>query len=83
VAHVVKDIDLGVPSTPCWSPRTFTDRTLVALIRPALGSFRAQSAASTFAFVVRHSGVFRFRGELTDVAATLHSELGALAPIVR
>jgi polyisoprenoid-binding protein YceI len=50
----------------------------VSVVQPFLGSFRAQSAASTFAFAVRHSGVFRFRGELTDVAATLHAERGAL-----
>lgn len=46
--------------------------------QPYVGGFRAQSQASTFAFAVRHSGVFRFRGELTDVAATLHGDGDAL-----
>ena len=41
-------------------------------IQPFTGTFRAQSVASTFAFAVRHSGVFRFRGELLHVVATLH-----------
>ena len=43
-------------------------------IQPFTGSFRAQAEASTFAFAVGHSGVFRFRGELTDVAATLRDD---------
>jgi polyisoprenoid-binding protein YceI len=51
----------------------------VSAVQPFLGGFRAQSMASTFAFAVRHSGVFRFRGELTDVAATLRGDGDALA----
>lgn len=48
--------------------------------QPFAGTFRAQSEVSTFAFAVRHSGVFRFRGVLTDVAATLSGDGdGALA----
>jgi polyisoprenoid-binding protein YceI len=47
--------------------------------RPFAGAFAAQSEASTFAFAVRHSGVFRFRGALTDVAATLRGDGDALA----
>jgi polyisoprenoid-binding protein YceI len=50
----------------------------VSAVQPFLGSFRAQPAASTFAFAVRHSDVFRFRGELTDVAATLRGDEDAL-----
>ena len=46
---------------------------------PFAGTFRAQSEVSTFAFAVRHSGVFRFRGVLTDVAATLSGDGDALA----
>ncbi|MBS1879274.1 MAG: YceI family protein [Actinobacteria bacterium] len=34
--------------------------------------------ASSFFFAVRHSGVFRFRGSLTDVAATLAAGPGGL-----
>jgi polyisoprenoid-binding protein YceI len=47
--------------------------------QPFSGVFAAQSEASTFAFAVRHSGVFRFRGVLTDVAATLRGDGDALA----
>jgi polyisoprenoid-binding protein YceI len=47
--------------------------------QPFAGTFAAQSEVSTFAFAVRHSGVFRFRGVLTDVAATLRGEGDALA----
>ena len=48
-------------------------------VQPFSGTFRAQSQASTFAFAVRHSDVFRFRGELTDVAATLRGDGDTLA----
>jgi polyisoprenoid-binding protein YceI len=52
----------------------------VYAVQPFAGVFRAQPAVSTFAFAVRHSGVFRFRGALTDVAATLRGDPdGALA----
>jgi polyisoprenoid-binding protein YceI len=47
--------------------------------QPFAGAFAAQSEASTFAFAVRHSGVFRFRGALTDVAATLRGDGDTLA----
>jgi polyisoprenoid-binding protein YceI len=46
--------------------------------QPFAGLYRAQASASTFAFAVRHSGVFWYRGSLSDVAATLHSEGAAL-----
>ena len=47
-------------------------------IQPFSGLYRAQAAPSSFAFAVRHSGVFWFRGSLSDVAATLHAEGDAL-----
>jgi polyisoprenoid-binding protein YceI len=47
--------------------------------QPFTGTFRIQSQASTFAFAVRHSGVFWFRGVLTDVEGTLTSDGDALA----
>jgi polyisoprenoid-binding protein YceI len=50
----------------------------VSAVQPLPGGLRAQPAVSTFAFAVRHSGVFRFRGELTDVTATLHDDGDAL-----
>src|SRR3954469_8698735 len=46
--------------------------------QPFTGTYRAQPAPSTFAFAVRHSGVFWFRGSLSDVAATLHADGDAL-----
>ena len=47
--------------------------------QPFSGTYRAQPAPSTFAFAVRHSGVFSYRGSLSDVAATLHGDGDALA----
>ena len=43
------------------------------------GTYHAQPAPSTFAFAVRHSGVFWYRGSLSDVAATLRGDGEALA----
>jgi polyisoprenoid-binding protein YceI len=40
-------------------------------VPPFVGTYRAQPVPSTFAFAVRHSGVFWYRGSLSDVAATL------------
>ena len=42
--------------------------------QPFSGLYRAQPEPSTFAFAVRHSGVFWFRGSLSDVAATLRAD---------
>jgi polyisoprenoid-binding protein YceI len=42
------------------------------------GSYRAQSTASTFAFGVRHSATFWFRGSFADVTATLRGDGDAL-----
>jgi polyisoprenoid-binding protein YceI len=39
-----------------------------------LGTYRAQPVPSSFAFAVRHSGVFWYRGSLSDVAATLRGD---------
>jgi polyisoprenoid-binding protein YceI len=39
--------------------------------QPFSGTYRAQPLPSSFAFAVRHSGVFWYRGSLSDVAATL------------
>jgi polyisoprenoid-binding protein YceI len=38
------------------------------------GLYRAQAVPSTFAFGVRHSGVFWYRGAFSDVAATLRGD---------
>jgi polyisoprenoid-binding protein YceI len=43
-------------------------------IQPFSGTYRAQPVPSTFAFAVRHSGVFWFRGALSDVTATLSGD---------
>ena len=42
--------------------------------QPFSGTYRAQPAPSSFAFAVRHSGVFWYRGSLSDVTATLHAD---------
>jgi polyisoprenoid-binding protein YceI len=43
-------------------------------VQPFLGTYRAQPVPSSFAFAVRHSGVFWYRGSLSDVAATLSGD---------
>ena len=48
-------------------------------VQPFAGTYLALSEPSTFAFAVRHSGVFWYRGSLPDVAATLHGDGDALA----
>ena len=46
-------------------------------VQPFLGTYLALSLPSTFAFAVRHSGVFWFRGSLSDVTATLRVHIKA------
>jgi polyisoprenoid-binding protein YceI len=48
-------------------------------VQPFLGTYSALPVPSSFAFAVRHSGVFWYRGSLSDVAATLRGVGGALA----
>ena len=48
-------------------------------VQPFSGTYRAQPTPSSFAFAVRHSGVFWYRGSLSDVAATLRGDGDALA----
>jgi polyisoprenoid-binding protein YceI len=48
-------------------------------VQPFSGTYRAQPVPSSFAFAVRHSGVFWYRGSLPDVAATLRGDGDALA----
>jgi polyisoprenoid-binding protein YceI len=48
-------------------------------VQPFSGTYRAQPVPSSFAFAVRHSGVFWYRGSLSDVAATLRADGDALA----
>jgi len=43
-------------------------------VQPISGTYRAQPVPSSFAFAVRHSGVFWYRGSLSDVAATLRGD---------
>jgi polyisoprenoid-binding protein YceI len=43
-------------------------------VQPFSGTYLALTAPSTFAFAVRHSGVFWYRGSLSDVAATLRAD---------
>ena len=44
------------------------------IVQPFSGTYRAQPVPSSFAFAVRHSGVFWYRGSLSDVTATLRAE---------
>jgi polyisoprenoid-binding protein YceI len=48
-------------------------------VQPFSGTYRAQSLPSSFSFAVRHSGVFWYRGSLSDVAATLRGDGDELA----
>jgi polyisoprenoid-binding protein YceI len=48
-------------------------------VQPLSGTYRAQPVPSSFAFAVRHSGVFWYRGSLSDVTATLRGDGDALA----
>jgi polyisoprenoid-binding protein YceI len=43
-------------------------------VQPFSGTYDAQPVPSSFAFAVRHSGVFWFRGSLSDVTATLRAD---------
>ena len=43
-------------------------------VQPFWGTYLALSVPSTFAFAVRHSGVFWYRGSLSDVTATLRDD---------
>src|SRR4051794_31661508 len=59
--------------------RTRSSPMAAIAVRPFAGTYRAVPAPSTFAFAVRHSGVFHYRGSLSDVAATLSGDGDALA----
>jgi polyisoprenoid-binding protein YceI len=48
-------------------------------VQPFSSTYRAEPVPSSFAFAVRHSGVFWYRGSLSDVAATLRRDGDALA----
>jgi polyisoprenoid-binding protein YceI len=48
-------------------------------VQPFTGTYHALPVPSSFAFAVRHSGVFWYRGSLSDVAATLRADGDALA----
>src|SRR3954452_22817602 len=43
-------------------------------VTPFSGTYHGLAAPSTFAFAVRHSGVFRYRGSFSYVAATLRGD---------
>src|ERR1700722_4367083 len=43
-------------------------------VQPFSGTYRALTVPSSFAFAVRHSGVFWYRGSLSDVEATLRGD---------
>jgi polyisoprenoid-binding protein YceI len=43
-------------------------------VQPFSSTYRAEPVPSSFAFAVRHSGVFWYRGSLSDVAATVRRD---------
>jgi polyisoprenoid-binding protein YceI len=47
-------------------------------VQPFSGTYRAQPTPSSIAFAVRHSGVFSYRGSLSEVTATLRGDGDAL-----
>jgi polyisoprenoid-binding protein YceI len=47
-------------------------------VHPFVGTYRAEPVPSSFAFAVRHSGVFWYRGSLSDVSATVRGDGEAL-----
>jgi polyisoprenoid-binding protein YceI len=47
-------------------------------VQPFSGTYHVQPVVSSFAFAVRHSGVFWYRGSLSDVAGALRGGGGAL-----
>jgi polyisoprenoid-binding protein YceI len=47
--------------------------------QPFSGTYHARPEPSTFAFAVRHSGVFWYRGTLPDVTATAWHSRGPRA----
>jgi polyisoprenoid-binding protein YceI len=51
---------------------------LSVALQPFLGTYRAQPVPSSFGFAVRHSGVFSYRGSLSEVAATLRGDADAV-----
>ena len=65
------------PASSRTRPGAFSCRPVAA--QPFAGTYRAQPVPSSFAFAVRHSGVFWYRGSLSDVAATLRGDGDALA----
>jgi polyisoprenoid-binding protein YceI len=52
--------------------------TTSAITQPFTGTYAIQSEPSTFAFAVRHSGVFWFRGVFSGVTGTLRADGDAL-----
>lgn len=47
--------------------------------RPFAGTYQAAAVPSTFAFKIRHSGTFWFRGVMPEARATLHAGADGLA----
>jgi polyisoprenoid-binding protein YceI len=48
-------------------------------VQPFAGTYRAQLMPLSFVFAIRHSGVFWYRGSMSDVSATLLGDGDALA----
>jgi polyisoprenoid-binding protein YceI len=50
----------------------------VVAVQSLSGTYRAQPVPSSFAFAVRHSGVFWYRGSMSDVSGSLRADGDAL-----
>src|SRR4051812_33991932 len=81
-SSAISELSQGGPlrCQTCEQPNP-TGRILMAAVavQPFAGTYRALPVPSSFAFAVRHSGVFWYRGSLSDVAATLRGDGDALA----
>ena len=75
-SSAISELSQGGPlrCQTCEQPNS-TRRILMTsvAVQPFSGTYRAQPVPSSFAFAVRHSGVFWYRGSLSDVAATLRA----------
>src|ERR1700716_2824812 len=81
-SSAISELSHGGPlrGQTCEQPNTTQEILMsAAAVQPFSGTYLALPEPSTFAFAVRHSGVFWYRGSLSDVAATLRGGGDALA----
>src|SRR3978361_996295 len=76
-SSAISELSQGGPlrGQTCEQPNTTQEILMsAAAVQPFSGTYLALPEPSTFAFAVRHSGVFWYRGSLSDVAATLRGD---------